>query len=325
VGAARGAGDDAPPDADECAVRHIIELDRLDRQSAALSLAARVRSENSPDALAHAAGSLAPQDAVRFAALLAAAPDGSPATVADLEDAAHLAAARDRAAAGHGTIDGHRTANGHGAVAIAHLRELAGRRPDDPNVAFALGMRLGAAQQPAAALAIAERLPGGATGEPGRRLLGWFHVGAGEPRRAASFLLPAGVARATENAVRDALAEARRAGPERTAAQARKTLRGAPGDALGRLLLGLVAAHAGDDAEACAHLTAALARDPSLAVAANDLAWCLATRGDHGAAALSLASWAHHLAPDSPHVRNTHSEVRSRTRRTSASSERTSR
>jgi len=214
---------------------------------------------------------------------------------------------------------------GHLALALAHLRENALARPDDPDATLALGLRLGEGERADDALRIAERLPGGSRGAAGTRLIGWYHVGAGEPARAAAFLLGGDGGRSDPERLAAALASARERGAEATAAAARAALPAAPHDALPRLLLGLAAGHRGDAAEACVQHAAALARDPALAPAANDLAWWLARSGEAAQRALPIALWAHHLAPDDPHVRHTASEARRVARRASERDERTPR
>jgi Flp pilus assembly protein TadD len=302
VARARGDVDDTDATAsdDEGALRLALALDDAKCLRDALRLIADVRTEVGPAALRHAARALSPPDRVRLSALCASSADASPEGVTAREVTAHVAAAR-RAAV-----------DGHGALAIAHVRSALLQRPDDPDLLLAAGMRLGESGDTAAVVALAEQLPGGLRGAAARRLLGWYHVGAEEPRRAATFLLPAADT-CPDGRVAAALLRARERGPDVTSEEARAAATKDPGDAVPRLLLGLVAGHRGATAEACGHLAAALARDPSLVTAANDLAWWLSTRGDAPDRARPLAVWALHLAPDDPHVRHTDSEVRRRT------------
>jgi tetratricopeptide (TPR) repeat protein len=194
-------------------------------------------------------------------------------------------------------------------LARAHLREALLARPDDPDIAFALGMRLGLANDLGVAVSIADRLPGRGAGPAGRRLLGWFQVGCGDTDRADGLLLGRRRDPAQARRLERVLEAARTDGPDVARDRACGSVDADPSDALPRLVLGMAAEHDGDVHEAIRHYTAALARDPSLVIAANDLAWHLRTSPDALPAARRLAAWARHLAPTNARVAHTESAV----------------
>ncbi len=203
----------------------------------------------------------------------------------------------------------------------AHLRSALQARPDDPDIAFALGFRWGRARELSATLELIEQLPDGDAGAAGRRLLGWYHVGSGELDRAATFLLP-GRERERERLdarLAETLLRARAAGPIAATSAACRDVAARPLDAHPRFVLGMTAERRGDRAEAARHFTAALARDPGLVMAANNLAWSLRgaaevrdsrAPGDAFGAAQRLAAWAHHLAPTNAQVLDTEATIR---------------
>ncbi len=295
------------------------------------ALAAAGRADDASDAL-DATYARSPRDAVRRA--LAALPP---------RDRARLVALAARApgdgASGSGDTERYAAANralaevardaGRPRLATAHLREALVAHPTDLDTALLLGIELGRTGQGAALLRIAERLPDGAGGAHAQRLRGWFYVGSDEPERAADLLLRGH--RATERdaaaaaAVTAAARCARREGLAAAEARAGVLVSEHPDDGALRLVLGMAAEMRGDAPAAAAHYRAALARDPGLAVAANDLAWTLATQLDRSEEASPLARWAQFLAPRDPRVADTAVEVRRRLHAPTADTRRDSR
>ena len=201
----------------------------------------------------------------------------------------------------------------------AHLRSALLARPDDPDIAFALGFRWGRARELSATLELIEQLPDGDAGAAGRRLLGWYHVGSGDLDRAATFLLPGRERKELNARLAETLVRARTAGAIAATSAACRDVAARPLDAHPRFVLGMTAERRGDRAEAARHFTAALARDPGLVMAANNLAWSLRgaaevrdsrAPGDALGAAQRLAAWAHHLAPTDAQVLNTEATIR---------------